>query len=179
MGDNLFGKSKSKQRNLKNQKGILYCAVCNGPLPSGSIFCSDCDPPLPPGKEPEETGLSFGQALLRIGVLVILFALIAFSKLDISFDRLLAEKQMKGELETLSVDEQPKDGDFLTVHIVIAPLVNIRSEPSMDGKIILVAEQGMDIELIEGSEDWSKVRVLGKTGWIFNELFKSEILAPE
>ena len=25
MGDNLFSKSKFKQRNLKNQKGILYC----------------------------------------------------------------------------------------------------------------------------------------------------------
>ena len=73
MGDNLFYKPKSERENLKSQKGISYCAVCNTRLPPKSIFCPECDPPLPPGEEPEETGISFGQALLRIGVLVILF----------------------------------------------------------------------------------------------------------
>ena len=78
------------------------------------------------------------------------------------------------------VENNPSQNkDFQTVHIVTVPVAKIRSKPSMDGKIILIAEQGMNLEFIEGNEHWSKVRVLGKTGWISNKLFKSEILMPE
>ena len=99
-------------------------------------------------------------------------------KLDITFDRLLAGKQDKIEMETLSVNEEAQVKDFQTVHTINAPLVNIRSKPSMDGKIILTAEQGMSLTVIEVKKNWSKIRVLEKIGWISNELFKTEIIAP-
>ena len=179
MSETLLDNLNSGRKKSKINKLISYCAVCESRLPPGAIFCPDCDPPLPPGEEPEETGISFGQALLRIGILVILFVAIVIGRLDFSFDRLFSGKQMNGVLETLPANEQPQDNDFQTVHIVIVPLANIRSKPSIGGNIVLVAEQGMNLEVIEGNEDWSKVRVLGKTGWISNQLFKSEILAPE
>ena len=48
----------------------------------------------------------------------------------------------------------------------------------MDGKIILTAEQGMYLTVIEVKKNWSKIRVLEKIGWISNKLFKTEIIAP-
>lgn len=178
MSDTLFGYLNSEQGDPKNMKSVSYCAVCESELPPDAIFCPDCDPPLLPGEAPEECGISFGQALLRIGVLVVLFVAVAFGKLDISFDQLLGGKQMKDELETLAVNEQPQDKDFQTVHIVIVDLANIRSKPSMEGDIITTVKHGMNLGVIEGNEHWTKVRVLGKTGWIANKLFKSEITMP-
>ena len=179
MSDSLFESLNSERGDSKTKNRISYCAICNTLLPPGAIICPECDPPLSPGKEPEETGISFKQALLRISVLVILFLAVAFGKLDISFDSILSTQKMKSELETLTVNEQPQDNDFQTVHIVIVPLANIRSKPSISGNIIMIAEQGMNLKIIEGNEHWSKVHMLGKTGWISNKLFNSEIRAPE
>ena len=112
MSATLFGNLNPEHGNLKIEKRTSYCAVCGSRLPSDAIFCPDCDPPLPPGEEPEETGISFGQALLRIGILVILFVAIVIGRLDFSFDRLFSGKQMNGVLETLPANEQPQDNDF-------------------------------------------------------------------
>ena len=73
MADTLYKNSNSAELDSKNKNSNLYCAVCGSRLPSGSIFCDECDPPLPPCIEPEEIGLSLQQALLRIGVLIVLF----------------------------------------------------------------------------------------------------------
>ena len=178
MNDSLFGNLNSELDGLKSKKSILFCAVCDARIPPGSIFCLECDPPLPPGVEPEETGISFEQALLRMCVLVALFVAVAFSKLDISFDPLSLGKPVKGEQEMLVENNPSQNKDFQTVHIVTVPLANIRSKPSMDGKIILTAEQGMSLTVIEVKENWSKIRVLEKIGWISNKLFKTEIIAP-
>jgi SH3-like domain-containing protein len=48
----------------------------------------------------------------------------------------------------------------------------------MDGKLILTAEPGMYLKMIEANKNWSKIRVLEKIGWISNKLFKAEIIAP-
>ena len=178
MRDSLFGNLNSALESSKSKKTILFCAVCDARMPPDSIFCLECDPPLPPGVEPEETGISFEQALLRMCVLVALFVAVAFSKLDIPFDPLSLGKPVKGEQEMLVENNPSQNKDFQTVHIVTVPLANIRSKPSMDGKIILTAEQGMYLKIIEANKNWSKIRVLEKIGWISNKLFKTEIIAP-
>ena len=111
-------------------------------------------------------------------VLVALFVAVAFSKLDIPFDPLSLGKPVKGEQEMLVENNPSQNKDFQTVHIVTVPLANIRSKPSMDWKIILTAEQGMSLTVIEVKKNWSKIRVLEKIGWISNKLFKTEIIAP-
>ena len=90
MSDSLFDSLNSELGNSITRKRISYCAICETRLPPGAIFCPECDPPLPPVDEPEETGISFGQALFRISALVILFMLVVFGKLNITFDLLLA-----------------------------------------------------------------------------------------
>ena len=70
MRDSLFGNLNSELESSKSKKTILFCAVCDARMSPGSIFCLECDPPLPPGVEPEETGISFEQALMRMCVLV-------------------------------------------------------------------------------------------------------------
>ena len=140
MSDPLFGNVKPERGNSKINKRILYCAICDTRLSPGEVFCPKCDPPLPPGEEPEEIGISFSQALLRIGILVALFVVVAFGRLDISFDRLFLGKQIKGEMEILAENEKPQDKDFQTVHTIVVPLANIRSKPSINGKIILIAK---------------------------------------
>ena len=99
--------------------------------------------------------------------------------MNISIDGLFEEKQIKGQLKKLNENGNPNSKDFETVHIISAPLVNIRSNPSVDGSIIMVVEKGVNLEVIAVDEKWSKVRALGKVGWVYNELFKSEILEPE
>ena len=159
-------------------KRIELCAVCEARLPPNAIFCLECDPPLPLAREPEEIGISFEQTLLRIGALIILFLVVAYAKLEMSFDRLFPDKQGIGEIKPGPINKQLNDEKFETVHIVKVPLANIRSKASLSGNIVMVAEKGMNLEIIEVNERWSKVRVLEKIGWISNELFESEIQAP-
>jgi len=174
----LLGKSIFGRGVLDKSKRIAFCAVCDARLPPNAIFCFECDPPLAPAKEPEEIGISFEQALLRIGALIILFLVVAYAKLDTGFDSLFPDKQGNGEIKPGPINKQLNDKKFETVHIVKVPLANIRSKASLTGNIVMVAEKGMNLEIIEVNERWSKVRVLEKIGWISNELFESEIQAP-
>ena len=48
-------------------------------------------------------------------------------------------------------NEQPQDRDFQTVHVVLAPMANIRSKPSIDGKIILGSESQLKGNLKSGT----------------------------
>lgn len=178
MSDALFQNFSSKQEERKIKKHNSYCAVCDTRLSPDAIFCLVCDPPLPPGVEPEETGISFRQALLRILILVTLFVAIVFGKLEVPFDGLLVDKNNIINQETLAENEQPKDKDFQTIHTIVVSSANIRSKPSIQGEIVLTAEKGTDLEVIVSEKNWSKVRVLEKIGWISNKLFKSEIIAP-
>ena len=179
MDDTLIGNLHSDQGDSKEPIHIVYCEVCHARLSPKGMFCPECDPPLPPGDEPEETGTTFQQALLRICALVFLFLGVAFVKLDISLDGLFSDKLAKGELEMLNENDRPHDMDFQTVHTVIPPLANIRSKPSMNGKVVTVAEQGMRLEVEEDNGRWSKVRIFGKTGWIANKLIKTEVQMQE
>ena len=82
------------------------------------------------------------------------------------------EQEKKGDLFE---DKQRQDNSFETIHTVVASSANVRAEPSLDGEIIAIVEQGMNLDIIEENQDWSKVVVFEKTGWIFTNLIKSEV----
>jgi len=71
----------------KNESdGIIpdfFFATCGAKVLSNGLFCRQCDPPMLPINEPEEIGISFEQALIRIFILILLFVFITVIKLDL------------------------------------------------------------------------------------------------
>ena len=175
MSDALFQNISSTREEQKFKKNNSHCATCDTRLSPGAIFCLVCDPPLSPSMAPEEVGISFRQAMLRIAIIIALFVAIALGKLETSFDGPSLDE--KNKQETLAGSDQLKDKDFQTFHTIAVSSANIRSNPSIKAKIILTAAKGVNLEVIVRDKNWSKVRVLKKTGWISNKLFKSEIIA--
>jgi len=79
------------------------------------------------------------------------------------------------EADSLSLREKDQDDGFELIHTVIPSLANVRSKPSMDGQVIAVVEEGMNLIIVKKKQDWTKVRVFEKTGWISSRLIKSEV----
>ena len=152
-----------------------FCSVCGAKILSKSIFCFECGPPSPPTKEPEETGISLEQAVVRIAGLAFLFICIVLVKFYASTDDLVFLADKDSEFQS-SIDGKMIQGDaFELIHTVIPLLANVRSKPSMDGQVIAVVEEGMNLIIVKKKQDWTKVRVFEKTGWIASSLIKSEV----
>ena len=163
-----FGREYSEE-----SKPTSFCSVCGAKILPKKIFCFECGPPDPLKKEPEETGISLEQAFVRITGLVFLFVCITLVKFYISADDLvsLADKEVQS-----SINEKKVQGDaFELIHTVIPSSANVRSKPSRDGHVIAIVEEGMNLNLIEKKEGWTKIRVFEKTGWIASRLIKSEV----
>ena len=154
------------QEFVKKSKTIYYCSVCGAKIFSKKIFCFECGLPDLPEKEPEEAGISFLQAIIRIGFLGFLFLCVVLVKFNTNLDTLF-----------LKASENNQSGEFDLTHTVIPASANVRSKPSMDGHVIMVVEEGMNLILIEQKKGWAKVRVFEKTGWIASRLIKSEVQA--
>jgi len=60
-----FGREYSEE-----SKPPSFCSVCGAKILPEKIFCFECGPPDPLKKEPEETGISLEQAVVRIAGLV-------------------------------------------------------------------------------------------------------------
>ena len=60
-------------RYSEESKPTSFCSVCGAKILPKSIFCFECGPPDPLKKEPEETGISLEQAVVRIAGLMFLF----------------------------------------------------------------------------------------------------------
>ena len=163
------------QEYIKKSRTIFYCSVCGEKIFSKNIFCSKCGLPELPDKEPEEAGISFLQAIIRIGILGFLFLCVVFIKFDTHVDGFFSFLDINLEVPFLKASENNQGSGFDLIHTVIPALANIRSKPSMDGHIVAVVEEGMNLILIEQKKGWAKVRVLEKTGWIASQLIKSEI----
>ena len=176
MSDYMFENINPNDGFSETLKRDFYCAVCGAKLPTGSIFCLECDPPLPPGKEPEEIGISFKQALFRIIFIVFLFLVVALSRLYFYSDSIFKDNIFDGNLDKNINTQIENKADFKTVHTVIGSSVNIRLKPSINSKVVNTAKQGMNIKVVESTERWTKIRVSGKDGWIFNDYIKSEIV---
>ena len=165
-----FSREHSKELKLTS-----VCTVCSAKILSGTIFCFECGLPDLPNKEPEETGISLEQAVMRIGALVFLFVCIALVRFDVSIDDLFFSSDTVLEADSLNLSEKDQGDGFELLHTVIPPLVNVRSKPSMDGQVIDVVEAGMNLVVVEKKKDWTKVRVFEKTGWIASKLIKAEV----
>ena len=165
-----FGREHSKESKLTS-----LCSVCGEKILPGTIFCFKCGLPDLPNKEPEEAGISLEQAVMRIGVLVFLFACVVLVKFDVAMDDLFFSSDTVLEADSLNFREKDQGNGFELIHTVIPSLANVRSKPSMDGQVIAVVEEGMNLTLIEKKEDWTKIHVFEKIGWIASGLIKSEV----
>ena len=166
-----FGREYSEE-----SKPTSWCSVCGAKILPKKNFCFECGPPDPLKKEPEETGISLEQAVVRIAGLVFLFVCVALVKFYVSTDDFsLADKDR--EVQS-SINGKKIQGDaFELIHTVIPSSANVRSKPSIDGRVIAIVEEGMNLNPIEKKEGWTKIRVFEKTGWIASRLIKSEVQA--
>ena len=166
-----FGREYSAE-----SKPTSFCSVCGAKILPKKIFCFECGPPDPLKKEPEETGISLEQAVVRIAGLVFLFVCVALVKFYVSTDDFsLADKDR--EVQS-SINGKKVQGDaFELIHTVIPSSANVRSKPSRDGHVIAIVEEGMNLTLVEKKGGWTKIRVFEKTGWIASRLIKSEVQA--
>ena len=166
-----FGREYSEE-----SKPTSFCSVCGAKILPKKNFCFECGPPDPLKKEPEETGISLEQAVVRIAGLVFLFVCVALVKFYVSTDDFsLADKDR--EVQS-SINGKKVQGDaFELIHTVIPSSANVRSKPSIDGRVIAIVEEGMNLNPIEKKEGWTKIRVFEKTGWIASRLIKSEVQA--
>ena len=166
-----FGREYSEE-----SKPTSLCSVCGAKILPKKIFCFECGPPDPLKKEPEETGISLEQAVVRIAGLVFLFVCVALVKFYVSTDDFsLADKDRKVQLSING--KKIQDDAFELIHTVIPSSANVRSKPSVDGRVIAIVEEGMNLNPIEKKEGWTKIRVFEKTGWIASRLIKSEVQA--
>jgi len=166
-----FGREYSEE-----SKPTSLCSVCGAKILPKKIFCFECGPPDPLKKEPEETGISLEQAVVRIAGLVFLFVCVALVKFYVSTDDFsLADKDRK--VQSSINGKKIQDDAFELIHTVIPSSANVRSKPSIDGRVIAIVEEGMNLNPIEKKEGWTKVRVFEKTGWIASRLIKSEVQA--
>jgi hypothetical protein len=164
-----FGREYSEE-----SKPTSFCSVCGAKILPKKIFCFECGPPDPLKKEPEETGISLEQAVVRIAGLVFLFVCVALVKFYVSTDDFsLADKDRKVQLSING--KKIQDDAFELIHTVIPSSANVRSKPSIDAHVIAIVEEGMNLTLIEKKEDWTKINVFEKTGWIASRLIKSEV----
>ena len=166
-----FGREYSEE-----SKPTSFCSVCGAKILPKKIFCFECGPPDPLKKEPEEIGISLEQAVVRIAGLVFLFVCVALVKFYVSTDDFsLADKDR--EVQSSINGKKIQDDAFELIHTVIPSSANVRSKPSVDGRVIAIVEEGMNLNPIEKKEGWTKIRVFEKTGWIASRLIKSEVQA--
>ena len=165
-----FGREYSDE-----SKHTYFCSICGAKILPKSIFCFECGPPDSLKKEPEEIGISLEQAVVRIAGLIFLFVCVAIVKFYVSTDDLVSLTDKDREAQSSIDGEKIQDDGFELIHTVIPSSANVRSKPSMDGHVIAIVEEGMNLTIIEKKEDWTKIQVFKKTGWIASGLIKSEV----
>ena len=163
------------QEYSEESKPASFCSVCGAEILPKSIFCFECGPPDLPKKEPEEIGISLEQAVVRIAGLIFLFVCVALVKFDVFTDDLDSLADKDRDIQSSIDGKKIQDDGFELIHTVIPSSANVRSKPSMDGHVIAIVEEGMNLTVIEKKEDWTQVRVFEKTGWIASRLIKSEV----
>ena len=149
-----------------------YCISCNKPLPSGAAFCQHCGPPMPPEDIPESE-MSFWQAMKKISLLTLLFAVLVAYKSDWDYKAFFSDV-METPVEEKAQDI-PEDEDYQLIHYVNVPFANIREEPNKQAKIIGGAGKGEHLVILEKGEHWTQVDMGGKKGWVATRLLSTSI----
>ena len=165
-----FGREYSEE-----SKSISFCSVCGAKILPKTIFCFECGPPDLPKQEPEEIGISLEQAVMRIAGLIFLFICVALVKFEVFTDDLVSLTDKDREVQSSIAMKKFQDDGFELIHTVISLSANVRSKPSIDGHVIAIVEEGMNLTVIEKKGDWTKIHVFEKTGWIASRLIKSEV----
>lgn len=84
--------------------------------------------------------------------------------------KLVEEEQKKTE----SLEETKSEPATRTGLVTNHPKVNVRAKPSMDAKILLVAEMGDKFDILEELPDWFKIQLNdnpGRSGYISSSYF--------
>ena len=169
-----LGDNSATYPNLKRKH--QYCDVCVTLLPAPGFFCVKCDPPELPDPDPEK-GLVVSQAFLRIVLLILVFIVVAVVRLEIDLQN-QAPEEVTGEA-SLKV---AKDEDFKLIFQVKVKLANLRDKPNLKtSKIISKLTQGTQVEVINKTGKWSKIRTKpgkdeqARVGWVGSKLLDSEI----
>lgn len=84
--------------------------------------------------------------------------------------KLLEEEQKKTESQEETKSEPATRTGLVTNH----PKVNVRARPSMDAKILMVADIGTKFEILEEMPNWFKIQLndnLGRVGYISSTFF--------
>lgn len=150
------------------KSGPEYCSDCGKPIPDEYTFCPYCGPPGDPGEKSDE-GMGFGQTFIRISLIVTLFGAIVVYKLDLGLfsgagDGPSSGPVMKSSDGTKSV--KPHAVDFKTIHKISAARSMLRDKPAKDGKVLTILKKGAKVTIIDGNDDWWKVKKNQTVGWI-------------
>ncbi|MDH5763105.1 MAG: SH3 domain-containing protein [Nitrospinota bacterium] len=149
-----------------------YCVSCNQSLPRGAAFCEHCGPPKGP-QETQESGITFWQAMKRIVLMTLVFALIVIYKMDWDYQAFFSSSVESPPAD--QVREVPEDEDYELFHYVNVSFANIREKPDENAKIITGAGKGERLIILEKGEHWSQVKLGDKQGWIATRLLSSSI----
>ena len=145
-----FGREHSKE-----SKPTFFCSVCGAKILPKKIFCFECGPPGPLKKEPEETGISLEQAIFRITSLVFLFVCVVLIKFYVSTDDSASLVDKNREVQSTVNGKKIQGDEFELIHTVIPSSANVLSKPSVDGRVITIVEEGMNLNVIENKENWT------------------------
>lgn len=167
-----FSKGLKKDSDADDSPSLDACNVCGSPLKPNALYCEWCGPPES-FEDDSENGLSVGQTFSRIAVVALLFVAAAVYKLDIEVD--LFGWKTPRQTGHIPVAEQPKDAGFRMVHIVRAPLANVRKAPSRKSPIVMVLVKGTRVDLLEKKKSWSRISAENTTGWIANGLLTAKV----
>ncbi len=160
---------------ISQREGALikdYCISCNQSLRPDAAFCEHCGPPVLPGDVPE-SGMTFGQAIKKIGLLTLVFAVLVAYKMDWDYQALFNNGLPISQEE--KVREIPDDDDLQLFHYVNVPHANIREKPDGKSKVITGAGKGERLIILEKGEQWTQVDLGGKNGWIATRLLDATI----
>jgi predicted nucleic acid-binding Zn ribbon protein len=158
----------------KTQDALIkdYCISCNKPLPSGAAFCEHCGPPFRP-EDTSRSGTTFWQAMTKIFLLTLVFAVLVAYKVDWDYE-VFWGSVIKAPLKE-KAQELPKDEDYQLIHYVNVSFANIREEPNKKAKIIGGAGKGEHLVILEKKDDWTQVDMGGKKGWVATRLLSTSI----
>ena len=153
-----------------------YCDVCGTLLPAPGFFCVLCEPPEPP--EPNlEKGLNTSQTFFRIFLLLLIFIVVVVVKLEIDLQDLIPQ-EVSSQAPLIVVEDE----DFKLIFQVKVKVANLRDKPNTKtSKILSRLTQGTQVEILNKTGQWSKIRTNPKTGeearvgWIGSKLLDSEI----
>jgi len=70
------------------------------------------------------------------------------------------------------VDPNPIIETTVTTKLMVTSMARIRENPSIDSAIIGMLKPGQQVEKLEVSKDWVKIRIDGKIGWTASWLLK-------